>query len=145
MGDNPYYDMEQQENFKIRPSKVKIVSFWIVTVLLALELLVGALFDFNIVNKGAAQAVLSRIGYPVYFALITGTAKIPAAIFILLPGFKLLKEWAYAGTFFLFAGACISHIAAKDYPSVTVPLIFAMLTLLSRWLLPASGKIETAG
>ncbi|HVU85004.1 MAG TPA: DoxX family protein [Puia sp.] len=135
----------EQHGFGARPSKIKIVSFWTVTLLLALELLVGALFDFNIVNKGAAQAVLSRIGYPGYFILITGVAKIPAAIVILLPGFKLLKEWAYAGTFFLFAGACISHIAAKDYSSVAVPLIFSVLTLLSWWLRPASRKIATTG
>ncbi|ANH82754.1 hypothetical protein A8C56_18805 [Niabella ginsenosidivorans] len=124
-----------------KPSKIRPVIFWIITALLAFELINGALWDFNILNKGSVQGVLSRLGYPEYLAFILGSAKIPAAIVILLPRLSVLKEWAYAGLCFLFTGAVISHIVVKDYASVLFPLIFTLFTLLSWWLRPASGKI----
>jgi len=133
--------MEKQTHFANRYSNVKVIAFWIVTVLLAFELIDGAFWDFNILNKGAVQGVLSRLGYPAYLAFILGSAKILAAIAILLPRLKILKEWAYAGTFFLFAGATASHIAVKDFSSVIFPLIFVIFILLSWWLRPASRKV----
>jgi hypothetical protein len=125
-----------------KPSKTKSIVFWIITALLAFELIDGALWDFNILNKGVIQHVLSRLGYPEYLAFILGSAKILGAAAILLPRLKLLKEWAYAGAFFLFTGATVSHIAVKDYSSVIFPLIFVLFTLLSWWLRPAQRKIR---
>jgi hypothetical protein len=43
-----------------------------------------------------------------------------------------MKEWAYAGFFFLLTGACVSHIAAGDPFSGWVgPLVFACMTVAS--------------
>ncbi|HEX7755280.1 MAG TPA: DoxX family protein [Niabella sp.] len=121
--------------------KIKPVFFWIITALLAFELIDGALWDFNVLNKGMIQGVLARLGYPGYLAFILGSAKIPAAIVLLLPRLQLLKEWAYAGLCFLFTGAVVSHIVVKEYAAALFPLVFLLLTLLSWWLRPASGKV----
>lgn len=40
------------------------------------------------------------IGYPLYFLYIIGVWKILGVMAILIPQFKLVKEWAYAGFFF---------------------------------------------
>ncbi|GAA4299687.1 DoxX family protein [Compostibacter hankyongensis] len=124
-----------------KPFKIKHIAFWIVTALLVFELIDGALWDFNILNKGAVQGVLSRLGYPAYLAFILGSAKIPAAVAISLPRLKWLKEWAYAGLVFLFTGATVSHIVVKDYASVVFPLIFLLFTLLS-WRLRPDGPFR---
>ena len=54
------------------------------------------------------------LGYPLYFLYIIGTWKILGVITILIPGFKLAKEWAYAGFFFVMTGALVSHLASAD-------------------------------
>ena len=61
---------------------------------------------------------------------------------ILVPGFKLLKEWAYAGIFFTMTGAVISHIASNDIkPQIIAPVVLAVFTVLSWYLRPANRKI----
>jgi hypothetical protein len=39
---------------------------------------------------------LALLGYPPYLLAILGTAKILGSIVLVLPKFRLLKEWAYA-------------------------------------------------
>jgi len=41
------------------------------------------------------MATLAHLGYPVYFATITGFWKLPGAIAIVVPGIPRVKEWAY--------------------------------------------------
>ena len=85
--------------------------------------------------------VLIHLGYPVYFLSIIGTWKILGVITILIPGFKLLKEWAYAGFFFAMTGAVISHIASGDtFKEFIAPLIFALLIITSWYFRPADRK-----
>lgn len=95
-------------------SKAGIIGYWIPTGLLIFELLYGALWDFNLLNNGYVYDTLLHLGYPVYLAAILGVSKILAAIAILIPGFEILKEWAYAGIAILFGGAFVSHIASGD-------------------------------
>ena len=45
---------------------------------------------------------------------ILGIWKILGVIVILIPKYKLVKEWAYAGFFFLLTGALISHLFKGD-------------------------------
>jgi hypothetical protein len=63
-------------------------------------------------------------------------------IAILIPGFTLLKEWAYAGIFFAMSGAVISHIASHDVSAQIIsPFLLAVFTVLSWYLRPADRKI----
>ena len=57
---------------------------------------------------------------------IIGAWKILGVIAILVPRFRLLKEWAYAGFFFVMSGAVLSHLAMGD----TIKEIFPSLSLL---------------
>ena len=69
------------------------------------------------------------LGYPEYFIPFNGWTKLIGAIAILIPGFKIIKEWAYAGLFFDLAAVIYSGIAAnKGFDPM-------MLTMLI-WIVP---------
>jgi hypothetical protein len=63
-------------------------------------------------------------------------------IAVLVPKFPLVKEWAYAGFFFLMSGAIISHLIVGDQPKELFgPTLLLILTILSWYLRPANRKI----
>ena len=86
--------------------------------------------------------MVSALGYPMYFMTILGVWKILGVIAVLLPGFKLLKEWAYAGFFFVMTGALISHIAVGDYAvkAMLGPIFQIIFIIVSWYFRPASRR-----
>jgi uncharacterized membrane protein YphA (DoxX/SURF4 family) len=123
--------------------KRKQIWYWIIT----------AILSFCIFSGGIAQAMqvqgviqgFKPLGYPTYFISIIGVWKVLGIIAILIPGFPLLKEWAYAGIFFVMSGAVISHIASNDVTvQIIAPIILAIFTVLSWYLRPADRKIIAA-
>lgn len=123
--------------------KRKLIWYWIITGLLSICLFMGGLFQalqLPDVVKG-----FRPLGYPTYFISLIGIWKMLGVIAILVPGFKLLKEWAYAGLFFTMTGAVISHLASNDiHPQIVAPAVFAVFTVLSWYLRPANRKIVSA-
>lgn len=83
-----------------------------------------------------------EMGYPVYILTILGVWKLLGAVAILIPKYPLLKEWAYAGIFFLFTGALFSHVAS-GHPWYELPpsTILLILTILSWYFRPVDRKI----
>lgn len=123
-------------------TKGRMIGYWIVTALLIFELLYGALWDFNILNKDYVYRTLAHLGYPTYLAAVLAVAKILAAVIILLPGFRLGKEWAYAGVTILFAGALVSHMLTGDsFAQYCFTGVFLILTL-SLWLLRYRDRLN---
>ena len=59
---------------------------------------------------------LTHLGYPAYLAKILGTWKLLGVVALLAPGFRRVKEWAYAGFFFNLTGATLSHLASGCCP-----------------------------
>jgi uncharacterized membrane protein len=105
---------------------------------------------FGMLSQGVAQTlhtkgyvdILVHLGYPIYLLTILGVWKTLGVIAILIPKFKLLKEWAYAGFFFVMSGAVVSHIAMGDSIKEILPaLSLLILTVLSWYFLPADRKI----
>ncbi len=116
------------------------IIYWTATILLALGMFSGGLAQIFRVKQNVDGIV--HLGYPIYLMSILGTWKILGVIAILIPKFKLLKEWAYAGFFFAMTGAVISHIAAGDsFSEFIAPFIFALLTVVSWYIRPADRKI----
>lgn len=91
------------------------------------------------VNKTALTS-----GHPEFILTILGIWKILGAVAVLIPKYPLLKEWAYAGFFFVLSGAIFSHLAVKDPASVYVgPTILLILTFVSLYWRPADRTIKT--
>lgn len=121
--------------------KKKLITYWIATILLS----------FGMLGSGLAQLFHAKemvdlvvpLGYPLYFLSIIGAWKILGVAVILLPGLKLLKEWAYAGLFFVMTGALLSHLANGDYSikGLIGPLMQTVFIILSWYFRPASRKI----
>ena len=87
--------------------------------------------------------LITPLGYPLYLLYILGTWKILGVIAILMPRFKLLKEWAYAGFFFAMTGALVSHLASGDFgvKAILGPLFQTIFVILSWYFRPAERKI----
>lgn len=73
------------------------IAYWISTAVVAVMLLMALSY-----LTGSEQIVsgFAKSGYPQHLRIVLGIAKPAAAIVLLLPGFALLKEWAYAGATF---------------------------------------------
>ncbi len=123
-----------------KPAKGRTVAYWIITSLLVLGMLSGAISQ--LLRLKANTDGIIHLGYPVYMLTILGAWKIAGVLVLLLPGFTLLKEWAYAGFFFLMTGAVISHLVSGDgFTGVIAQTIFVILIVLSWYLRPQNRRI----
>ena len=92
--------------------KTKIL-YWVFTGLLSALMLLSSIPDIMQVPQ-AKEMVVAHLGYPPYFVVFIGIAKLLGVIALLFPGFPKLKEWAYAGFTFDLIAAMYSSIAVGD-------------------------------
>jgi uncharacterized membrane protein YphA (DoxX/SURF4 family) len=119
--------------------RFRTIAYWVISAPVLLETTVGAQWDLARIPY--VTETLHHLGYPLYLLTIMGIAKVLAIIALLAPRFPRLKEWAYAGIFFVYAGAASSHFAVQDpTDKVVVPIVFAILTLVSWATRPASRR-----
>ncbi|MBD1422923.1 DoxX family protein [Sphingobacterium chuzhouense] len=117
------------------------IIYWIATIWLALGMTSTAIVQL-VKMKEEVQKTSLDLGYPVYFLTIIGIWKLLGVVVILLPKFLLLKEWAYAGFFFLMSGAIISHLCVEDsMADLFGPSLLLILTILSWYFRPANRKL----
>lgn len=123
------------------------IIYWIATLWLALGMTATGMVQLLKVESEGAVAPpgvygIKYLGYPVYFLTILGVWKILGVIAILVPKFPLVKEWAYAGFFFIMSGAIFSHIAVGDSMGEMFPsLLLLVLTVVSWYFRPAERKV----
>src|ERR1700694_4122695 len=97
------------------------IAYWISTAIACLALL-GSLTYLT----GSAEVVagFAKAGYPQHLRIVLGIAKPIAAIVLLLPGFALLKVWAYAGVTFALVMAFISgYLSGEPVTTRILPLV----------------------
>jgi uncharacterized membrane protein YphA (DoxX/SURF4 family) len=128
--------------------KLKGIGYWAATIMVVFELLAGGVTDLIhgpalLFAGDPIVPVLGHLGYPVYLLTILGVWKLLGAVALLVPRFPRLKEWAYAGTFFVYIGAVTSWAArGGGLGDLIVPLAFAVLTLTSWALRPPSRVLD---
>jgi DoxX-like family len=105
------------------------VIYWTTTVILA-GLSAFAGFSY-LTASPEAVAGFAHVGYPQHLRVILGIAKAAGAVALLVPGFPMLKEWAYAGFTFAWISAFVAHYVAGDGPASFVPLGFLVLLGIS--------------
>jgi DoxX-like family len=115
------------------------IAYWGSTAIVAVALL-GALSYLT----GSEQVVsgFARSGYPQHLRIVLGIAKPAAAIVLLLPGLRLLKEWAYAGVVFAWVMASIAAYSIGDgVQAWGMPLALLALLVVSYATRPASRRL----
>ena len=84
-----------------------------------------------------------HLGYPSYFLVLLGSWKVLGAIALLVPRRPLVKEWAYAGAFFAYTGAIVSHLSTGyDLGELGLLAVLTPLTVASWALRPASRRMR---
>ena len=120
--------------------KAPKIIYWISTIWLALGMLSSGIVQ--LFNVRSETDFILELGYPVYFLAILGIGKILGVVALLIPGFPLLKEWAYAGFFFAMSGAVFSHIASGNPMTEIAPaLLLLILTVVSWYFRPPNRKL----
>jgi len=120
------------------------IIYWIATIWLSLGMLSTGIVQLLKMKGDSPGGVdsMTHLGYPVYFVTLLGIAKILGVVALLIPKYPLLKEWAYAGFFFMMSGAIFTHIAAGNSISEIFPsLLLLILTVVSWYFRPADRKL----
>lgn len=107
--------------------KITII-YWIFTGLLVALMLFSGISN-AMVTKESVEMLSKHLGYPTYIIAFLGFAKAIGALTLLVPGYKRLKEWVYAGFTFDLAGAMYSSIAIGDAISQWFPLIIGFIII----------------
>ncbi|MBN9484783.1 MAG: hypothetical protein BGO70_06315 [Bacteroidetes bacterium 43-93] len=103
------------------------ILYWATTSLVSLGFLASGLMYLS--QDPELIAKFKSIGYPVYFVMLLGFAKLVGSLILMNPWWPTLKEWAYAGFTFTLAGAIWTHIST--HTPVTPPLLFLVVLALS--------------
>lgn len=119
---------------KMTPSPLmkRDTVYWIVTGLFAVLMMISAIPDILQV-PAAVTLVVDHLGYPRYFLPYLGTAKAVGAIVVLIPGFRRIKEWAFAGFAIDLCSAIYSSIAVGDAPGKWLPITVGLAMLAAAY------------
>lgn len=116
--------------------KNKII-YWFSTIWLSLGMISSAIVQ---IFKFKGDEFTAHLGYPSYFLTMLGFWKIAGVAALLIPGFRLIKEWAYAGFFFVMSGAVLSHIATGTVNQMFPSMLLLILTIISWYFRPLITK-----
>jgi uncharacterized membrane protein YphA (DoxX/SURF4 family) len=118
--------------------KRKTIWYWVSTGLVAFALVSGGLVDLAH-PRGVVEGIV-RIGYPLYSITLIGLWKVLGGLALVWPGLPRLKEWAYAGVFFVMTGAAVSHAVCGEMGYVIAPTVLVLLNVMS-WALRPESRI----
>lgn len=110
--------------------KTNKIIYWTTTAIISLMMLFSAYNYFA--NPEMAKA-FTHLGFPNYFRIELGTAKILGALVLLIPQIPArIKEWSYVGFAITFVSAAIAHYSSGDSISVIVmPIVFLIILVVS--------------
>ena len=122
-------------------SKRNKIIYWIATIFLSIGMIAGGIQQM--LQIGGYNEIVTRLGYPLYMLSILGVWKLLGVVAILLPKRPLLKEWAYAGFFFVMTGAAISHIIVKEPFVEVIPSLTLLTAIIVSWYFrPVDRKLS---
>lgn len=105
----------------------EVIIYWVATVIFSLVILFGA---YNYFTSPEMIVEFRRLGFPDFFRIELGIAKVLGVLALLLPIVpKGFKQFAYAGFNINLISAAIAH-ASKGDPTMAVVMPFVFLSLL---------------
>ncbi len=109
--------------------KNKII-FWTTTAIVAGMMLFSG---FLYLTSPDLEAAFAHLGFPAYFRVELGLAKLIGALTLLIPVTPyILRLFAYFGFGLTFVSAIIAHIASGDPINVVIPpFVFLALLIVS--------------
>jgi hypothetical protein len=115
------------------------IAYWTSTAIACLALLASLSY---LTGSPEMVAGFAKAGYPQHLRVVLGIAKPLAAIVLLLPGFPLLKEWAYAGATFALVMASISgYLSGGGLKGGSLPLVLLALVAVSYFTRPPNRRL----
>jgi VIT1/CCC1 family predicted Fe2+/Mn2+ transporter len=102
------------------------ITYWVATGLLAFAMTFSC---YAYLTDEHIKSEFIRMGFPSYFRVELGIAKVIGSIILLVPISYRLKEWAYAGFGITFISALIGHLACGD-PSSDIIRVSIFLIIL---------------
>lgn len=115
------------------------IIYWVSTLWLALGMTSTGIVQ--LIRLKEETDMMGHLGYPLYFLTILGVWKLLGVVAVLVPGFALLKEWAYAGFFFAMSGALLSHFSVSDMAKEFFgPALLLALTAVSWYFRPMDRR-----
>jgi hypothetical protein len=121
-------------------SGIRLVAYWIFTLLVVFENAAGFVWAFLHIEY--LRVMLAHLGFPQYFMNILSPWQLACAAALIAPGVPLVKEWAYAGAFFNYSSAIISHLSVGDGPDRwAAAAVFAAFSVCSWTLRPPDRRL----
>lgn len=115
------------------PVNARPIAYWIFTLFIAWENVGGAIWASLRIDY--SRVILEHLGYPLYVFNILGPAELCIGVALLLPGFPVAKQWAYAGATAKYAAALISHLSIGDLNSQAGWAVLCLVMGLASWAL----------
>ena len=98
-------------------ANARTIVYWIVSALFCLQMSFTAYAQLRVPQVAEA---FTHLGFPAYFRVELGWAKLIGVVLMLAPVPSRLKEWVYAGFAINLASALIAHLSVGDGPAAWV-------------------------
>jgi len=109
--------------------KKDTIIYWVSTGIFSAMMLMSAFMYFT--DPKMVEG-FKMMGFPDYFRVELGTAKLLGALTLLIPQIPLrVKEWAYAGFGINMIAAAITHLSMGDTAGITMPLVLLAILVVS--------------
>lgn len=118
------------------------IIYWVATIWLSLGMVSTGIVQ--IIHLEEEVQKMNDLGFPSYVLTLIGIWKLLGVVAVLVPKFPLVKEWAYAGFFFLLTGAIFTHAAVGDeLIEYFGPALLLVLTIISWFYRPKGRRLST--
>lgn len=110
--------------------KTNRIIYWTTTGIIAAMMLVSG---FSYLTNEEMKAAISALGFPEFFRVELGVAKIIGALVLIIPVFpQVIRQFAYFGFALTFLSATLAHISINDPVSaIAVPVLLLSILAVS--------------
>jgi hypothetical protein len=106
------------------------IIFWVTTGIFSAMMLMSG---FMMLTSEEARQGFTHLGFPSYFRIELGIAKLLGVIALVVPIRLRIKEWAYAGFAINLISAAVAHLSVGDPVSTAISPLVGLGILLTSY------------